>query len=175
MGIVGNCKHPSAFRKWSKLRIVLVQYGLVKSVSFRLYVLPGRCFDARCQAIRPCKSGRVSKSTAGISFYLFVTWYQTGLDYIPGKYVEAEQTRLNKVLTKSSRHCDCFPPTWQTVQRHSCYYVYRPVAPVAYQVIVEPGIGQFREFEPRRVHTRINLLGPFLVDKLTCGKRESVS
>ena len=29
-----------------------------------------------------------------------------------------------------------------------------PVAPVAYQVILEPCIGQFREFEPRRVHTR---------------------
>ena len=28
-----------------------------------------------------------------------------------------------------------------------------PVAPVAYQVIFEPGISQFREFEPRRVHT----------------------
>ena len=36
------------------------------------------------------------------------------------------------------------------------------VAPVAYQVIFEPGIGQFREFEPRRVHTRINSLGIFL-------------
>ena len=24
--------------------------------------------------------------------------------------------------------------------------------PVAHQVILEPGIGQFREFEPRRVH-----------------------
>ena len=24
----------------------------------------------------------------------------------------------------------------------------QPVAPVAYQVILEPGIGQFREFEP---------------------------
>ena len=31
-----------------------------------------------------------------------------------------------------------------------------PVAPVAYQVILEPGIGQFREFESPRVHTRIN-------------------
>ena len=40
--------------------------------------------------------------------------------------------------------------------------VYTPVAPVAYQVILEPGIGQFREFEPRRVHTRINSLGLFL-------------
>ena len=50
-----------------------------------------------------------------------------------------------------------------------------PVAPVAYQVILEPGIGQFREFEPRRVHTRINPLGLFLVRKLTCGKHESMS
>ena len=49
---------------------------------------------------------------------------------------------------------------------------YQMVAPVAYQVILEPGIGQFREFEPRRVHTRIDSLGLFLVDKLTCGKRE---
>ena len=29
------------------------------------------------------------------------------------------------------------------------------VAPLAYQVILEPGIGQFREFESPRVHTRI--------------------
>ena len=36
-------------------------------------------------------------------------------------------------------------------------------------------IGQFREFEPRRVHTRLNSLGLFLVHKLNCGKRESVS
>ena len=50
-----------------------------------------------------------------------------------------------------------------------------PVAPVAYQVILEPGIGQFREFEPRRVRTRIKSLELFLVHKLTCGKRESVS
>ena len=32
---------------------------------------------------------------------------------------------------------------------------------MAYQVILGPGIGQFREFEPRRVHTRINSLGLF--------------
>ena len=49
------------------------------------------------------------------------------------------------------------------------------VAPVAYQVILEPGIGQFREFEPRRVHTRINSLTLFLVHKLACMKRESMS
>ena len=50
-----------------------------------------------------------------------------------------------------------------------------PVAPVAYQVNLDPGIGQFREFEPRRVHARINSLGLLFVHKLTCGKRESVS
>ena len=43
------------------------------------------------------------------------------------------------------------------------------VAPVAYQVILEPGIGQFREFESPRVHTRINRWGLFLVHKMTCG------
>ena len=36
-----------------------------------------------------------------------------------------------------------------------------PVAPVAYQVILEPGIGQFREFESPRVHTRIHSWGLF--------------
>ena len=53
--------------------------------------------------------------------------------------------------------------------------MYLPVAPVVYQVILEPGIGQFREFESQRVHTRINSWGLFLVHKLTCGKRESLS
>ena len=37
----------------------------------------------------------------------------------------------------------------------------KPVAPVAYQATLEPGIGQFREFEPRRVHTRKKLVGIF--------------
>ena len=50
-----------------------------------------------------------------------------------------------------------------------------PVAPVAYHVVLEPGIGQFREFESPRVHTRIYSYGLSLVHKLTCGKRESVS
>ena len=51
-----------------------------------------------------------------------------------------------------------------------------PVAQVAYKVIIlEPGIGQFREFESPRVPTRINSRRLFLVHKLTCGKRESVS
>ena len=39
-------------------------------------------------------------------------------------------------------------------QRHPT--ISMPVAPVAYQVILEPGIGQFHEFEPPRVRTRIN-------------------
>ena len=52
---------------------------------------------------------------------------------------------------------------------------YKPVAPVARQVILEPGIGQFCEFESPRVPTRINSWGNFLVHKFTCGKRDSVS
>ena len=43
---------------------------------------------------------------------------------------------------------------------------------MAYQVIFEPGKGQFREFGPRRLRTRICSLELFLVLKLTCGKRE---
>ena len=50
-----------------------------------------------------------------------------------------------------------------------------PVAPVAYQVILEPGISQFREYESPRVLARIKSSGLFLVHKLTCGKRASVS
>ena len=34
----------------------------------------------------------------------------------------------------------------------SCRCIH-PVAPVAYQAILEPGIGHFREFESPRVHT----------------------
>ena len=40
-------------------------------------------------------------------------------------------------------------------------------APVAYQAILEPGTGQFREFESPRLHTRMNSWGLFLVHKLT--------
>ena len=43
------------------------------------------------------------------------------------------------------------------------------------RLYLEPGIGQFREFDSPRVHTRINSWGRFLAHKLTCGKRESVS
>ena len=52
---------------------------------------------------------------------------------------------------------------------------FKRVAPVAYQVILEPGIGQSREFESPRVNTRINSWRLFLAHNLTCGKRESVS
>ena len=60
--------------------------------------------------------------------------------------------------------------------RGSVTYI-SPVAPVAYQVIHEPGVGQFREFESPQVHTRTNSWGHFLAHKLTInsGKRESVS
>ena len=62
-----------------------------------------------------------------------------------------------------------FPPTKVKIQTRNQAYIYLRVkevymvAPVAFQVIFEPGIGQIREFEPRPVHTHINLLGLFLV------------
>ena len=34
---------------------------------------------------------------------------------------------------------------------------------MAYQVILDPGIGQFREFESPRLHTRVHSWGLFLV------------
>ena len=45
------------------------------------------------------------------------------------------------------------------VSKHACSSnddTLQPVGPVAYQVNLEPGIGQFREFEPGRVHTSKN-------------------
>ena len=41
--------------------------------------------------------------------------------------------------------------------------------------LVSVTVGQFREFESPRVHTRNNSWRLFLVHKLTCGKRESMS
>ena len=61
------------------------------------------------------------------------------------------------------------------VEQDLLEHIMLPVASVAYQVILDPGIGQFRKFEPRRVHTRMNSLGLFLAHQFTCGKRESVS
>ena len=63
---------------------------------------------------------------------------------------------------------------WQAFSEEAWQCAVMPVAPVAYQVILEPGIGQFCSFEPRRVHTRINSWGLLLVRKLTDRKRESV-
>ena len=41
-----------------------------------------------------------------------------------------------------------------THTRYEYLYVV-PVAPVVYQVVLDRGIGQVREFEPRLVHTRV--------------------
>ena len=54
---------------------------------------------------------------------------------------------------------------------HNGSYVW-PVAPVAYQVILEPGIGQFRDFESLRVHTRINSWGLAEIDLRKTRERE---
>ena len=59
------------------------------------------------------------------------------------------------------------PKSWVARGTAVCT-VYMSVAPVAYQVILEPGIGQFLEFESPRVHTRIHSWGLFLLHKLTC-------
>ena len=75
---------------------------------------------------------------------------------------------MSSKLSVCCCYADAAPPQLRSIS-------VEPVAPVAYQVIVVPGIGQFRETEPRRVHTRINSLELFLVHKLTCGTRESVS
>ena len=70
---------------------------------------------------------------------------------------------------------DVLPPG-NRQQAIDSYVVYSiPVALVAYQSFLEPGIGQFCELEPRRVHTRISSLGRFLERKLTYEKRESLS
>ena len=50
-----------------------------------------------------------------------------------------------------------------------------PVAPAVYQVVLEPAVGQFREFESPRVHTRVNTWGLVLFHNSICGKRESVT
>ena len=42
-------------------------------------------------------------------------------------------------------------------------YIQIPVAPVSYQVILEPGIGQFREFEPRREHVLAQIRWDFFL------------
>ena len=81
-----------------------------------------------------------------------------------GYRVSARRTRLNFLVLLTLALAGESP---------TC--ILQPVAPVAYQVILEPGTGQFRELESPRVHTRINSRGLFLAHKLTCGKRESVS
>ena len=47
-----------------------------------------------------------------------------------------------------------------------------PFAPVVYQVILGPGIGQFREFESPRVHKFVGICSCAQID---LGKRKSAS
>ena len=66
-------------------------------------------------------------------------------------------------LSRISWNTISFNTPTSSIVRHLHTSIYLPVAPLAYQVILEPGIDQFREFEPRRVHSRIHSLGLFLV------------
>ena len=87
-----------------------------------------------------------------------------------GCYTHHTPVSFHPALVKILVSTNC-----STSQLLECSSFY-PVAPVAYQLIIlEPCIGQFREFEPHRVHTRINSLGLFPMHILTCGKCESMS
>ena len=57
-------------------------------------------------------------------------------------------------------------PISRTTSEVRVKYMFWAVAPVAYQGILEPGVGQFREFESPRVHTRIYSRGFLLGRKL---------
>ena len=82
------------------------------------------------------------------------------------RYKSLEDFKRDLALVASNCHLYCqdkfptLPPAADAAVEVCCIYAhavrfYISVAPVAYQVILEPDIGQFREFEPRRVHTRI--------------------
>ena len=60
---------------------------------------------------------------------------------------------------------------WEKVREGCEYNTCMPVAPVVYQVVVELGIGQLREFEPRRLRTRDNSSRLFLVHNSTSGQK----
>ena len=59
------------------------------------------------------------------------------------------------------------PPSPTALVQQVKLMYHRPVAPEAYQITLEPGIGQFRQFESPRAHTRINSWVLFLVHKMT--------
>ena len=103
-------------------------------------------------------------------------------------------TRLNPLYVLYHEKTKRQLPTYSQLSE-GCIYR-ESIALVAYQAILEPGIGQFREFKSPRVHTRmsfdkifdltagvhfnfynINSYGLFSCaqHKLTCGKLESVS
>ena len=69
------------------------------------------------------------------------------------------------MLRRAALCCAVLFRTYSSTRYHAKYRIpitgMYPVAPVAYQVILEPGIGQFREFESPQVHTRINSWGLF--------------
>ena len=85
--------------------------------------------------------------------------------YYPGRCI-SYLTPLG-YTTRVMSHCKFVNKKSRFIDGVHCI---QPVAPVAYQVIVEPGVGQFREFEPRRVHARINFVGNFSCAKIDLQK-----
>ena len=100
-----------------------------------------------------------------------------GTSYRSGEGEEGPICDLeSEILLEEGAREECVDNKWDEEKVFTWYHIYSPFFFFFFFFFsLEPGIGQFREFEPRRVHTRINLLGLFLVHKLTCGKRESVS
>ena len=89
---------------------------------------------------------------------LFIVLILSGNDTIVAPaYILNEDTQLVMRAIGVS-HTACKDELRRNLRSHSwsVFSFFIIVAPVAYQVILEPGIGQFREFESPRVHTRIN-------------------
>ena len=62
----------------------------------------------------------------------------------------ATKTTTTSISKQGSRNnVQGYEPDHAERGSHSPLHDYSPVAPVAYRVILEPGIGQFREFEPQ--------------------------
>ena len=103
----------------------------------------------------------------------------TPLRILTAKLRQHESVRVQR-NTEANRASDLEPRLEQTPKVTAPVVAlvsgrFGPLVLAYDQVILEPGVGQFREFESPRVHTRINSWGLFLVHELTCGKREGVS
>ena len=92
-------------------------------------------------------------------FILEVLRKRGALEEVYSTYIPLTRKKKSCLEQKKRAKIRCTNPR----PRH---FIIMPVAPVAYQVSLEPGIGQFREFEPPRAHARIISWRLFLVHKI---------